>query len=198
MRTRRRRSSRRTSRPEMAARATRMIVESALASILGLAVAALLPPSAATAQTYPHGLALNNVAIAVDDPEAMADWYGRHLGFTLASSGRFDAVGADYIMLQAPGFQIELITRESPKVPVDRADPPDHLDRLGLKALVFDVDCLPQLTETLQAAEVEIVWALQPLFPDRRSTLIRDPEGNLVNLVERPASMKISNAPGEE
>ncbi len=198
MRTRRRRSSRRTPRPDMASRPTRMIVGSALASILGLAVAALLPRFAATAQTYPHGLALNNIAIAVDDPEAMADWYGRYLGFTVASSGRFDAVGADYIMMQAPGFQIELITRDSPKVPVDRADPPDHLDTLGLKALVFDVDSLPEMTETLQGAGVEIVWALEPLFPDRRSTLIRDPEGNLVNLVERPASMTICNAPGEE
>jgi catechol 2,3-dioxygenase-like lactoylglutathione lyase family enzyme len=112
----------------------------------------------------------------------MVAWYERVLGLRVAERGRFDAVGAEYAMLDGPDFRVELISRGTPSARVDRTGPPGHLDVLGYKALVLDADDLAGATARMQGAGVEIVWADQPLSPDRRSTLIRDPEGNLVNI----------------
>jgi len=135
-----------------------------------------------TSQANAPGLRLNNVAIAVADLDIMTGWYERVLGLTVAERGRFDAVGADYVMLDGDGYRIELVARGSPGVFVDRTEPPEHLDVLGYKALVLDADDLPAVTRGFLAAGVEIVWADASLGPGRRSTLIRDPEGNLVNI----------------
>lgn len=126
-------------------------------------------------------LRLDNVAIAVGDLDAMIAWYRRVFGLAVAERGSFDAVGADYALLEGAGFRIELVSRGAPGVPVDRTPPPGHLHVLGYKALVFDADDLPAVTCDLEAAGIEIVWADVALSPGRRSTLIRDPEGNLIN-----------------
>lgn len=130
-----------------------------------------------------RGLSLNNVAIAVDDLPAMIAWYERVLGFVTAERGRFDAVGADYAMLEGAGTRIEPVTiGEVPRTPVDRTAPPAHLGVLGYKALVFDAADLQAATRTLAAHGVEFVWADQALTPRRRSTMIRDPEGNMIHV----------------
>lgn len=128
------------------------------------------------------GLALNNVAIAVRDLPRMVAWYERVLGLTTAERGRFDAVGADYAMLEGAGTRIELVTIGSDNpVPVDRSAAPHHLGVLGYKALVFDTHDLPARTTALADQGVEFVWADQQLTPRRRSTMIRDPEGNMIH-----------------
>lgn len=126
---------------------------------------------------------LNNVAVAVHDLATMANWYGRVLGFTLVEHGRFDAVGADYQMIERDGVRLELVCRAAgAKVLVDRTAPPDHLDVLGWKALVLETGDLALATTALIGKGVDIVWADQQISASRRSTMIRDPEGNLINL----------------
>jgi glyoxylase I family protein len=128
------------------------------------------------------GLTLNNIAIAVGDLPAMIAWYERVLGLRTAEQGHFGAVGAAYAMLEGAGTRIELVTLGgADTVPVDRTPPPDHLRRLGNKALVFDTADLAAATAALAAHGVEFVWADQPLTPGRRSTMIRDPEGNMIH-----------------
>ncbi len=61
--------------------------------------------------------------------------------------------------------------------------PPDHLNVLGWKALVLETDNLPATTAFLVEHNVEMIWADQQLADDRRSTMIRDPEGNLINIL---------------
>lgn len=126
---------------------------------------------------------LNNMALAVHDLPTMANWYGRVLGFTVVEHGRFDAVGADYMMIEAHGVRLELVCRPAgSKVLVDRTAPPGHLHILGWKALVLEAHDLPQATMALIKKGVDIVWADQEISATRRSTMIRDPEGNLINL----------------
>jgi glyoxylase I family protein len=130
-----------------------------------------------------RNLRLNNVALAVADLASMISWYESRLGFVMAERGRFDAVGADYAMLEAAGLRIELVSRPgAAQRPVDRTAPPDHLGVLGLKALVFETDDLVATTALLAAHGVEMVWADQPLTPERHSTMLRDLEGNLIHI----------------
>ncbi|MRX08607.1 VOC family protein [Pseudoduganella sp. FT25W] len=129
-----------------------------------------------------NGLTLNNVAIAVGDLPKMIAWYERVLGLTAAERGRFGAVGADYAMMEGAGTRIELVTLGGTSTtPVDRTAPPSHLSVLGYKALVFDTQDLTAVTAALKDHEVEFVWADQQLTPQRRSTMIRDPEGNMIH-----------------
>jgi glyoxylase I family protein len=53
---------------------------------------------------------------------------------------------------------------------------------LGWKALVLESSDLAATTTSLVAHGVETVCADQPISADRRSTMIRDPEGNLINV----------------
>ena len=60
----------------------------------------------------------------------MATWYETVLGFTVAERGRFDAVDANYAMIERGG--LELVSRPGDDWrPVDRTMPPDHLQVLG-------------------------------------------------------------------
>jgi glyoxylase I family protein len=130
-----------------------------------------------------RGLRLSNIALAVQDLEAMARWYRTVLGFVTVERGRFDAVDADYAMIERDGLRLELVSRAGvAKQPVPRIAPPGHLDVPGWKALVLETDDLSAATDTLREHEVEIVWENQRLAEHMRSTLIRDPEGNLINI----------------
>jgi hypothetical protein len=51
---------------------------------------------------------------------------------------------------------------------------------------VFESENLASTTAALAGHGVDIVWAEAPLSPDLRSTLIRDPEGNLINIFGAP------------
>ncbi|WP_432260863.1 VOC family protein [Cupriavidus sp. TMH.W2] len=47
---------------------------------------------------------------------------------------------------------------------------------------MLETDDLAATTAALTAQGVEIVWSEQALTPALASTMIRDPEGNLVNI----------------
>lgn len=128
-------------------------------------------------------LRLNNVALAVSNLDAMIDWYTATLGFTVAERGRFDPVEADFAMIDLKGVRLELVSRVGrAHTPVDRTPVPGHLEVLGWKALVLETNTLADVTAWLESCDVDIVWANQQLTGELHSTMIRDPEGNLINL----------------
>lgn len=133
-------------------------------------------------------LRLNNVALAVADLEAMVGWYQRAFGLQVETRGYFDPVSADFAMLTGNGFRLELVSRSGGEHrPADRSAPPQHLHVLGWKAIVLETDDLAVTTAALIAQGVEIVWSEQQLTPTLASTMVRDPEGNLINIFGGPA-----------
>ncbi len=138
---------------------------------------------ATPAQPLASLLRFDNIAIAVGDLTMMTAWYEGALGFVVGERGTFEAVGASYAMLDGAGVRIELVSRAASRVTVDRTAPPEHhLDVLGLKAIVLRTDDLIAVTAGLREQDVELVWADMELSPGLRSTMIRDPEGNLINI----------------
>ncbi|TDG17737.1 VOC family protein [Paraburkholderia silviterrae] len=128
-------------------------------------------------------LQLNNVALAVADLDHMIGWYQNVLGLRVEERGHFDPVDADFAMLTGEGFRLELVSRKGGEHrPADRSAPPQHLHALGWKAIVLESSDLASTTATLVAHGVEIVWAEQRLTPTLASTMVRDPEGNLINI----------------
>ncbi|WP_321948423.1 VOC family protein [Paraburkholderia sp. J10-1] len=144
-----------------------------------------------TAQLQPAtaapALRLNNIALAVENLDAMATWYVEVLGLVIAARGHFDTVGADYAMLDGMGFRLELVSRPgTPKVAAKRTPPPEHLDETGWKALVLESGDLAGTTASFARLGVEIVWAQAQLTPTISSTMIQDPEGNLIHILGQP------------
>jgi hypothetical protein len=60
----------------------------------------------------------------------------------------------------------------------------DHPPVLGLRVnnVVLATGDLAAATATLIQHGVELLWADQPLNATRNSTMLRDPEGNLINI----------------
>jgi catechol 2,3-dioxygenase-like lactoylglutathione lyase family enzyme len=155
-------------------------------TVLGMTVSATTDPAAAQDQQT-SDIRFNNIAISVGDIERSAAWYSEIFGFRIASRSFFKPVSAQVAFLEKGDLRLELLQVEGTrKIPDLYVAPPTHLKTLGYKAIVFDVADLPGFSERLKAKSVEILWADQPLTDDGlRSTLIRDPDGNLINIFNR-------------
>src|SRR3981189_832699 len=130
-------------------------------------------------------LAFACTVIVVADIDRSSQWYQRVLGFTEHARVRID--GANVVLLQGAGTQLELIEGDGPTVSTEPslcADPPHHLLPKGNKFLAFDVDALQRATDQLRDKGVPIIWRDKQLAPGIRSTAIRDVEDNFIHIVQ--------------
>jgi catechol 2,3-dioxygenase-like lactoylglutathione lyase family enzyme len=131
----------------------------------------------------PPSLKPRAIALAVADLDGMSRWYAEVLGGRAVGRGTFAAVEAAYVMIALGDAVIELISRpRGTLTPPDRTPPPGHLGHLGWKALVLDTPDLPAMNLWLRHTGADIVWESAELAPGEVSTMIRDPEGNLINV----------------
>ena len=130
----------------------------------------------------------DNVAMSVTDIDCTADWYGRVFGFERGHRTFIDTLQADFQILQRPGLQIELLLRRGAvRDPEADAVAGPHLEKSGLTAIVFRTADLEAATKGLEDLGVTFVWKRQLLSGDGlRSTMIRDPDGTLINLLHYP------------
>lgn len=127
-------------------------------------------------------LSFENIAISVSDLGRAVAWYRDVLGFRQVRSGEFAAVGARFAFLEGKGMSIELISTGKAPTPSSLVEPPHHLETVGYKAIVLRTDDLSQVTHELERKGVTIVWKEQVLTDDIAATLIRDLDGNFINI----------------
>jgi catechol 2,3-dioxygenase-like lactoylglutathione lyase family enzyme len=123
--------------------------------------------------------------IVVADIDRSSQWYQNILGFTEHTRVRID--GANVVLLQGAGTQLELIEGDGPTVSTEPslcADPPHHLLPKGNKFLAFAVEDLQLATAQLRDKGVSIIWRDKQLAPGIRSTAIRDVEDNFIHIVQ--------------
>ena len=130
-------------------------------------------------------LAFACTVIVVADIDRSSQWYQSVLGFTEHARVRID--GANVVLLQGAGTQLELIQGDGPTVSTEPslcANPPHHLLPKGNKFLAFAVDDLQRATDQLRDKGVPIIWRDKQLAPGIRSTAIRDVEDNFIHIVQ--------------
>jgi len=132
----------------------------------------------------------DHVGINVADLSGMTDWYVTALGLEVEfefALGQFDFSGA---MLRSPdGYRIELLHRVGNTAGIQVARPLDAPLTRGLGHLALTVDDLEGAHRDLLAAGgAERMPPSQSPEPGVRIAFVADPEGNLIELVDRSAS----------
>jgi lactoylglutathione lyase len=135
-------------------------------------------------------IALDHVGLSVGDLDAAADFYGRAFGF--AAEFPF-ALGVDGIrgvmLLHAPsGGRLELFERPGL---VDGPQGRTPIETIGFRGFGHVALTAPDLDAVFARAVAEGAVARVPPSPSPepgvRFAFVADPEGNLVELVGRPA-----------
>jgi catechol 2,3-dioxygenase-like lactoylglutathione lyase family enzyme len=127
------------------------------------------------------------VTISVEDIETQARWYRDKLGFSEVARQTADRNGLAYAILARNGYHIELVHDGRARSGVFRPDPPAHTTLFGVTQLVFETSDLNGLKAALEARGAAQTGGVQVGPDGARSVYLRDPEGNLVQFLQRPA-----------
>jgi len=123
-------------------------------------------------------LFLEHIGLAAHDPVTLRDWYVRALGAReLYCNGETPPA----FLLELPGGMVLEI------YPADPAgSTPPHNRLAGWRHLALRVDSVEASRAELAAARVAFEEPPKPAGGGGRVLFFRDPEGNLLHLVERP------------
>lgn len=143
-------------------------------------------------ETYEnHGLAsfsLYNIAFTVSSIEKAIKWYGDIFGFKLISRSTFSipAGSVEAAIIEHGGLRLELL--EAPyaeRIDALFAEAPLHLNVIGNKTIVLQVDDLAIATKELEGKGVTFVWREQYLVGKQMlCTMIQDIDGNKINIFQ--------------
>ena len=148
-----------------------------------------MPPMSMPPMSMPEAR-LDHAGLSVADLAAMAAWYGDVFGFQVELTLRVEPLDLDIVMLVHPGAgdRLELLYRPGSTRPATPADPGEAALRQGLGHIAFDV---PDLDTAFDRAVAAGAWPVMSPRPSPESgvrmAFVADPEGNLVELLHRPA-----------
>ena len=133
---------------------------------------------------------MDHVGLSVADLDGAADFYGRALGFV--PEFEFE-LGHDEIrgvmLLHPSGMRLELFERPGATAGIQGLAPIEALAIRGYGHFAVTANAIGPVYEDLLAAGGRGVKEPGPSpEPDIRMAFIADPEGNLVELVERPGA----------
>ena len=132
---------------------------------------------------------LDHVGLNGVDLAAAEAWYVEAFGFTRQLAVRLDAIELDIVMLiDGSGQRLELLSRPGSSPGLRAANPAEAVLTEGFGHMAFDVSGVDATYERLLALGARPVMAPQP-SPERnvRMAFVADPEGNLVELLDRSA-----------
>lgn len=125
------------------------------------------------------------VTLSVTDLEGTARWYREKLGFQEVKRKSYPEFATSLVFLEKNGFQVELIRDENARADAPRPDPPAHTSRTGVSQFAFETDDLAAVRAALEARRVAIVWQFENADLGVRFLFVRDPEGTLIQFIER-------------
>jgi lactoylglutathione lyase len=133
---------------------------------------------------------LDHVGLTVADLSAMTEWYVDALGLDVELEFELDHVDFRGTMLRSPeGWRLELLHRVGNTAGLQAVDPVEAALTRGFGHIALDVP-------SVDAAYVELIVAgatdrMSPRpspEPGVRMAYVADPEGNLIELLDRTAS----------
>jgi lactoylglutathione lyase len=131
---------------------------------------------------------LDHVGVNVADLAKAEAWYCAALGLEREIALRIDSVGLDIVMLRhaGHGHRIELLHRAGGHPGLRAADPAGAALTEGYGHIAFDVTDLDAAHVRLLGHGAREVMPPQPApEPGVRMSFLADPEGNLIELVQR-------------
>lgn len=133
---------------------------------------------------------LDHVGLNVADLAAAERWYGEAFGYVREIERRLDMFELDIVMMIHPerGDRLELLHRPG-SVPGLRAEtPPEAVLTEGFGHICFDVAGVDAHFDRLVALGARPVMTPRPSpEPLIRTAFVADPEGNLLELLDRSA-----------
>lgn len=131
--------------------------------------------------------ALDHVGLTVGDLPAMTRWYCSTLDLSVEFEFALDHVSFSGVMLRSPaGFRIELLHRPSSVPGLQAANPVEAALTRGFGHIAFDVPSVDSAYDALIAAGAADRMSPRPSpEPGVRMAYVADPEGNLVELLDR-------------
>ncbi|MBS7232629.1 VOC family protein [Flavobacterium psychroterrae] len=138
-----------------------------------------------------NGLAsfsLYNVAFTVADLDASIEWYKSIFGFDLVSRVTFTIPtgSAETAIIKAGELRLELLqVPNSKRIEALFAEAPQHLDTIGNKSIVLQVNDLAAASQELEEKGVTFVWRELYIAGDKMlCTMIQDVDGNKINIFQ--------------
>ncbi|WP_191905690.1 VOC family protein [Microbacterium caowuchunii] len=136
---------------------------------------------------------VDHIGVSVGDLDAQRDWYQRAFGFPTARPFEIAPVGLRGVFLLGPDdIAIELLERRgSASVRGAAATPPDALLDRGWAHVCLRVDDLDAAFAQVVAAGATILTPPgDSPEPGVRFAFVTDPEGNLIELLDRPGPVR--------
>ncbi len=122
-----------------------------------------------------------DLGIVVADPEASLAFYRDMLGFTAAGEMAMPGGGTMYRLMCGTSM-IKLVHPASP--PPAHAAPGGIPGAYGYRYFTISVSNLDELTDIVGAAGYTVVVPARDLRPDIRISIMEDPDGNWVELLQ--------------
>ncbi|XVV10748.1 aldehyde dehydrogenase family protein [Actinoplanes sp. CA-131856] len=132
---------------------------------------------------------LDHVGLTVGDLGVMTDWYRAALG--LRTEFEFTLPDVDFrgVMLRGAGYRIELLHRAGNVAGMRAGSPVEAALTRGFGHIALDVaDVGHAYTELLKAGATDRMAPRQSPEPGIRMAFVADPEGNLIELLDRRAA----------
>jgi lactoylglutathione lyase len=131
---------------------------------------------------------LDHVGLNVADLDAAEQWYAEAFGYERDFVARLDAFELDIVMLIHPtrGDRLELLHRPGSRPGLRAETPPEAVLTQGFGHVAFDVAGVDETFDRLVALGARSVMEPRPSpEPGVRMAFVADPEGNLVELLDR-------------
>lgn len=136
---------------------------------------------------------VDHIGVSVADLDAQRDWYQRAFGFDTARPFEIAPLGLRGVFLLGPDdIAIELLEREgSATIRQPAATPPDALLTRGWAHLCFRVDDVDAVFTRVVAVGAGVLSSPgDSPEPGVRFAFVTDPEGNLIELLDRPGPVR--------
>ncbi|MGC4108949.1 MAG: VOC family protein [Nocardioides sp.] len=137
----------------------------------------------------------DHVGLSVSDLEAMKDWYAAGLGMAVEFEFELPNGVMRGAMLHrpgpggTPGFRLELLRRADSVLGLQATNPFDAAGTRGFGHIAFDVPDVDAAYAALTAIGATDRMSPRPSpEPGVRMAYVADPEGNLIELLDRAAA----------
>ncbi|HUN36383.1 MAG TPA: VOC family protein [Trebonia sp.] len=140
--------------------------------------------------TLPVEVRFHHVSLSVADLDAQQSWYQRVLGFAdvIEQFSLPEPPVRTVVLRSAAGLRLELIERTGSARTEEYGDPLDTLRGQGYGHWAVEVADLDGAFTTITSHGGQPVWPpADAVEPGARFAYVKDPEGNLIELIQPPA-----------